>query len=100
MSKKDALQSNILAGNKPISTWSDTCVECGAPLPNHAAGCSLAPLPGDEVCAACGGVKVRGTKCFGDDECNEGENGGPAECCQGWGRYCCRCGASYARDQM
>jgi hypothetical protein len=51
-------------------------------------------------CESCGEPKMPGTECFGDDQCTCGPDGGPAECCEGWGRYCCRCGADYARSQM
>lgn len=38
--------------------------------------------------------------CPGCDECIYGVDGGPAKPCLGWGSYCCRCGADYARSQM
>lgn len=98
---RDDHQNNILAGNNPISTWEGNCIECGGDLRNgHQGGCSLAPKPGDTVCPHCGGVKVKGTKCRGNDECNEGPNGEAVEWCQGWGPYCCRCGTSYAVGQL
>jgi hypothetical protein len=51
-------------------------------------------------CEYCGGAKVPGESCPGNDQCNYGPDGGPALACEGWGRYCCKCGASYAIGQM
>ncbi len=51
-------------------------------------------------CPCCLRLKVPETKCPGCDECNNGPDGGPAQACEGWGSYCCRCGADFARGQM
>lgn len=56
-------------------------------------------LPG-LLCDRCGEPTRPGTFCKGNDECIAGPGGSPAECCDGWGPYCCRCGADYAIDQM
>jgi hypothetical protein len=54
-----------------------------------------------ETCPNCGEPKVMdGPPCFGDDVCCEGPDGGPAQPCAGWGRYCCRCGRDYALGQL
>lgn len=51
-------------------------------------------------CERCGGQKVPGSRCVGDDDCGEGDGGGPAECCADWGARCCRCGWSYGVSQL
>lgn len=51
-------------------------------------------------CEHCGGAKVPGDPCHGEDVCEYGPDGGKAQPCEGWGRYCCRCGAAFARNQM
>lgn len=58
------------------------------------------PSTAQTLCDQCEEPKVPGTQCKGNDECNEGADGGPAECCEGWGPYCCRCGHSYALGQL
>lgn len=54
----------------------------------------------EEKCFFCGEVKIPDTECRGCDECIYGPDGGPAECCAGWGSYCCRCGTYFALGQM
>lgn len=62
---------------------------------------ALARLLGRPTCAGCGLATVAdGDPCPGCDQCNHGPDGGPARPCDGWGRFCCRCGADYARGQL
>ncbi len=58
------------------------------------------PVKVRRMCRYCGEAKVEGEPCPGCDQCIYGPNGGPAEACEGWGRYCCKCGADFARGQM
>lgn len=56
--------------------------------------------PSSLTCPYCRCSRVGGTQCKGEDSCCYGPAGGPATCCAGWGSYCCRCGAAFARGQM
>lgn len=58
------------------------------------------PIRSTVSCSYCGEPKQPGTYCSGCDECTYGLDGHVAECCSGWGRYCCRCGAVFARGQL
>jgi hypothetical protein len=51
-------------------------------------------------CEQCGALQVLGSECHGDDQCTCGPDGGKAMACLGWGRYCCQCGADFARSQL
>ena len=51
-------------------------------------------------CTYCGEKKVSGTQCPGNDQCIYGEDGKPAECCEGWAGMCCKCGHYYALGQL
>lgn len=53
-----------------------------------------------KMCEVCGNAKVSGTQCKGCDQCIHGLDHGPAETCQGWGSYCCHCGADFASCQL
>lgn len=47
-----------------------------------------------ETCPDCHGKKGKGF-CMGYDDCP-----GCEHTCEGWGAYCCHCGADYAKGQM
>lgn len=58
----------------------------------------LIPMAGHrcpEYCDRCSSSKDFDQKCPGNDDCT-----GQAYACEGWGGYCCRCGASFAYGQI
>jgi hypothetical protein len=52
------------------------------------------------LCSYCGARKVPDCTCPGCDQCIYGDDGGPAQPCEGWGSYCCKCGAIFALSQI